>query len=166
MERRCLPQSCTPNSVIAIRKWPGASARPIRSEFIRALEVLEATGRSLSHWQEAASRPLVEPEQAERFVFKIDRTELRGRIAARFRTMIEQGALNEVREIMGRGLDSALPVMRAIGVPLLLAHLRGEMSLEDAIDRSITETRQYAKRQDTWMRRRFGDWPEFPITDA
>ncbi|MFC5069190.1 tRNA (adenosine(37)-N6)-dimethylallyltransferase MiaA [Flaviflagellibacter deserti] len=133
---------------------------------IRALEVLEATGSSLSHWQEVASRPLIDPGQAERYVFKVERTELRRRIGVRFQTMIEQGALDEVRAIMDRGLDPALPVMRAIGVPLLAAHLRGEMSLQAAIDLSITETRQYAKRQDTWMRRRFGDWPEFPITEA
>jgi tRNA dimethylallyltransferase len=110
--------------------------------------------------------PLIDPDRAERFVFRIDRAELRCRIGQRFQTMMEQGALDEVRALMEQRLDPALPAMRAIGMPLLAAHLRGELSLDEAVGRSITETRQYAKRQDTWMRRRFGDWNTFPFKGA
>jgi len=72
--------------------------------------------------------------------------------------MLSEGALQEVDALMRRGLDPALPVMRAHGAPQLMAHLRGELSLEAAADLAVSETRRYAKRQFTWAR---GQMPDF-----
>jgi tRNA dimethylallyltransferase len=88
-----------------------------------------------------------------------DREELRRRIDRRFAAMMEQGALDEVRALGERGLDPMLPAMRAHGVPGLLAHLRGEISLDEAIARGQGDTRRYAKRQFTWFRHQLPDWP-------
>jgi tRNA dimethylallyltransferase len=76
--------------------------------------------------------------------------------------MAEQGALEEVKALLDRGLDPALPVMRAIGVAELSAHLRGESSLEEAIAAGQQATRNYAKRQYTWFAHQPpADWPRF-----
>jgi tRNA dimethylallyltransferase len=72
--------------------------------------------------------------------------------------MIAEGALEEVRALGARGLDPALPIMRAHGVPALLAHLRGEMSLDEAITVEQADTRRYAKRQFTWFRHQIPGW--------
>ena len=84
---------------------------------------------------------------------------LRARIDARFRTMIAEGALDEVARLHRRTLDPLLPVMRAHGVPGLIAHLEGAIGLEEAIVRGQADTRAYAKRQFTWFRHQMGeDW--------
>jgi tRNA dimethylallyltransferase len=88
--------------------------------------------------------------------------ELRARIDRRFAEMIRAGALDEVAALAERRLDPALPVMRAHGVPGLLAHLRGEMSLDDAIRRGQADTRAYAKRQFTWARHQMVGWTWAP----
>jgi tRNA dimethylallyltransferase len=87
-----------------------------------------------------------------------ERDELRRRIDQRFRLMVETGALEEVRGLGARHLDPMLPVMRAHGVPGLLAHQRGEATLEEAIARGQGDTRRYAKRQFTWFRHQLADW--------
>lgn len=124
---------------------------------IRALEVIDATGVSLAEWQQSRNAPLVGPE-AVRIVLRPDRADLRARIAARFGRMVEGGALEEVRQLAGRGLDPNLPALRAIGVAPLMAHLRCESTLAEAVDRAVTDTRQYAKRQETWFRNQLTDW--------
>ena len=87
---------------------------------------------------------------------------LRRRIADRFAAMIEDGALDEVRTLLARGLDPDLPVMRAIGVRELAEHLAGRTDLATAIDTAVTASRQYAKRQQTWFSRQPPpDWPRF-----
>ena len=93
-----------------------------------------------------------------------ERAELRERIARRFELMVADGALEEVRALAGRALDPALPVMKAIGVSVLSAQLRGELSVDEAIRQAITATHQYAKRQSTWFRNRFGAWKQ--VTSA
>jgi tRNA dimethylallyltransferase len=128
-----------------------------RQRILRALEVIDATGRSLLSWQQAAGTPLI--PDAERYCLVPDRAELRERIAYRFQAMIDEGALAEVEALAARRLDAAAPVMKAIGVAPLAAHLRGEVSLAAAVERAITDSRQYAKRQQTWLRNRFADWP-------
>jgi tRNA dimethylallyltransferase len=72
--------------------------------------------------------------------------------------MIWAGALDEVAALMARDLDPMLPAMRAHGVPALIAHLRAEMSLSDAIRIGQGDTRRYAKRQVTWFRHQMTDW--------
>ena len=128
----------------------------------RALEVVAATGRPLvSFHGERQPGPLADVATIKLFLAP-DRGELRRRINARFVAMIEQGALDEVRALAERRLDPMLPVMRAHGVPGLLAHLRGEASLEEAIARGQSDTRRYAKRQFTWFRHQLRDWPWVP----
>ena len=72
--------------------------------------------------------------------------------------MVEEGALEEVRTLLARNLDPSLPAMKSIGVPALSRHLRGEAALDEAVARAITDTRQYAKRQETWFRNRLSRW--------
>jgi tRNA dimethylallyltransferase len=83
-----------------------------------------------------------------------DRDALRAAIDTRFKAMVEAGALDEVRALMARTLPPDRPVMKAVGVPELSAHLRGEIDLATAITRAQAASRQYAKRQRTWLRHR------------
>lgn len=129
-----------------------------RQRILRALEVLEATGRSLLDWQRGSAPPLLDPATAHRLVLSPPREALHRRIEARFWAMLGEGALEEVGSLLGRGLDPNLPVMKALGVRPLAAHLSGATGLETATDRAVTETRQYAKRQSTWFRNRMADW--------
>jgi len=124
----------------------------------RALEVAAATGRSLlSFHGERQPGPLAHTPVAKIFLAP-EREELRRRIDARFLAMVEQGALDEVRALGERRLDPMLPVMRAHGVPGLLAYLRGEATLDEAVARGQADTRRYAKRQFTWFRHQLADW--------
>ena len=100
-------------------------------------------------------------------VVEIDRPALVARIDRRVEQMWAAGALDEVRALKARGLSPSLPVMRAIGVPPLLALLAGELTEAEALERWKLDTRQYAKRQSTWMRNQFGHWPRVsPIADS
>jgi tRNA dimethylallyltransferase len=123
-----------------------------RQRILRALEVFAATGRPLAEWQEAPGVPLLRPEQAKAVFLSVDRGELRARIDARFDTMLAAGALEEVRTLAARKLDPSLPAMKAHGVPWLIRHLAGEISLEEAAEGGKTDTRRYSKRQETWFR--------------
>lgn len=124
----------------------------------RALEVLDATGRSLACWQAEAAAPLIPPGEAVRFLFAPDRETLYRRCEARFERMLAEGALAEAASLGALGLPGSLPAMRAIGVRPLLAHLRGEKSLGEAAQAVKTETRRYAKRQVTWARSNMIAW--------
>ena len=129
-----------------------------RQRILRALEVFEATGQSLLAFQGVREpAPLATGEWRGLFLAP-DRTVLQQRIADRFEIMLAAGALDEVAALGRRGLDAALPVMRAHGVPHLLAHLRGEIALPAAAELSVRDTRRYAKRQFTWARQQM---PEF-----
>jgi len=114
----------------------------------RALEVLEHTGRSLLDWQEQC-RAAGEPDWRA-FVLAPPRPALYAACDARFARMLAQGALAEVHSL--QVFDPALPGMKAVGVPEISAHLRGELTLEEAIEKARTATRRYAKRQTTWFR--------------
>lgn len=128
-----------------------ARLRPSDSQRLaRAWEVWRATGRGLAAWQAGPAAPA-----PFRFaVLRLDppREALRAAIAGRFASMLDQGALAEVRALLALGLDPALPAMRAHGVPELAAHLRGEISLAEAERRAVLATGQYTKRQATWFR--------------
>ena len=130
-----------------------------RSRISRALEVVLATGRSLSDWHREALPPLIDPAAAIKVFITCERAELVRRIETRFAAMLDAGALEEVRRLAERKLDPALPAMKAHGVPWLIHHLKGEISLEEAAAGSVMDTRRYAKRQLTWFRNQMKDWP-------
>ncbi|MXN63563.1 tRNA (adenosine(37)-N6)-dimethylallyltransferase MiaA [Stappia sp. GBMRC 2046] len=125
---------------------------------VRALEVIDATGRSLAEWQKARTAPLVAPESAIRIVLAPDRAWLHERINRRFAEMVQQGAVEEAVTLTARGLDASLPAMKAIGLRELASADSGEISLEEATERAKTETRRYAKRQETFLRGQLKDW--------
>nr|WP_228747826.1 tRNA (adenosine(37)-N6)-dimethylallyltransferase MiaA [Bradyrhizobium sp. BR 10289] len=129
-----------------------------RTRIARALEVVEATGRSLLDWHHEGQPPLL-PKECYRAVFLApERDELYARIDARFDAMLGAGALREVERLAARHLDPLLPAMKAHGVPALIRHLRGELSLDEAATIGRADTRHYAKRQFTWFRHQL---PEF-----
>jgi tRNA dimethylallyltransferase len=128
-----------------------ATLRPSDSQRVaRAHEILAATGRGLAAWQAEAPALPPAPYRFAAILLDPPREALRAAIATRFDAMLAAGALEEVRALLH--LDRALPAMRAHGVPELLAHLRGEMSLADARARAVLNTGQYTKRQATWFR--------------
>jgi tRNA dimethylallyltransferase len=119
---------------------------------VRALEIMEATGRSLASFQASAGRGLIDSRQAMKLIVEPDRSVLHDRINRRFEKMLEQGAVDEVEALMQLDLSKDAPVMKAIGVPQISAMLRGELTREQVISQSAAATRQYAKRQMTWFR--------------
>lgn len=133
-----------------------------RARAQRAWEVLRATGRGLAAWQAETGPPLLPPDRAARLVLRPGRDWLAERIARRFDQMIAAGALDEARAAL-QGWDPARPASRAIGAPELIAHLRGEMPLADAVEAAKLATRQYAKRQRSWFRSRMSDWQALPL---
>jgi tRNA dimethylallyltransferase len=133
---------------IAARLKPGDRQRQLR-----ALEVVEATGRPLSEWQQAEGAP--SEFRFLTFVLQPDREILRKAIAARLQAMVANGALDEVRALLARPLPADRPILRALGMPELAHHVQGKLSLEQALSSAVTATRQYAKRQDTWFKHQF-----------
>jgi tRNA dimethylallyltransferase len=123
----------------------------------RAWEVLRATGRGLADWQADTPPPLLPLAEAFAISVNIDKARLDDRIARRFDAMLAAGALAEVAALVPP-YDPALPAHRAIGAAELAAHLGGRMTLDAARAAAIVATRQYAKRQRTWARRRMADW--------
>lgn len=130
-------------------------ANPARVQ--RAWEVLRATGRGLAAWQADTPAPLLPPEAATRLLLEAPKDWLTPRIERRFDLMLAGGALEEARANLD-GWDPALPSSKAIGGPELIAHLLGEISLDEARERAIISSRRYAKRQRTWFRARMRDW--------
>jgi len=135
-------------------------ANPARVQ--RAWEVLQATGRGLADWQAATGPALLPLAAAEPLVIRPDVAWLDARIAKRFKMMLDEGALDEAA--------AALPDWRperasakAIGAPELIAYLRGETGLDDAIEAATLASRQYAKRQRTWFRSRMKSWREIAL---
>ncbi|MDO9411157.1 MAG: tRNA (adenosine(37)-N6)-dimethylallyltransferase MiaA [Pseudolabrys sp.] len=129
-----------------------------RARIARALEVVLATGRSLSEWHGEALPPLLDAKRAAKVFIDTDRKELVARIERRFHAMLETGALDEVRALAARDLNPLLPAMKAHGVPWLIRHLKGELALAEAAEGGIMDTRRYAKRQLTWFRGQMKDW--------
>jgi tRNA dimethylallyltransferase len=129
-----------------------------RSRIARALEVVEATGRSLTDWHRDGLPPLLPQGQFNALFLDPDRDFLYARIDARFDAMLKAGALQEVSGLAARRLDPLLPAMKAHGVPALIRHLKGEITLEEATVIGRADTRHYAKRQFTWFRHQL---PEF-----
>lgn len=125
----------------------------------RAWEVLRATGRGLAEWQAAGAAPLLPLSGVEAIVMRPTVPWLDARIAARFSVMLEDGALEEARAALPHW-QPARPWARAIGAPELVAHLQGQLTLEEARLAAILASRQYAKRQRSWFRSRMANWHE------
>jgi tRNA dimethylallyltransferase len=137
-----------------------------RSRISRALEVVLATGRPLSDWHIEGLPPLINSKRVAKVFISCERKELVHRIERRFAAMLKSGALEEVRRLAARGLDPSLPAMKAHGVPWLIRHLDGEISLEEAVAGAVMDTRRYAKRQLTWFRNQMQDWPRKTVENA
>jgi tRNA dimethylallyltransferase len=129
-----------------------------RARVTRALEVVLATGRSLLDWHEDNKPAGLDAARAAKIFLMPDRTELLRRIDARFDAMMAAGALEEVRSLAARNLHPNLPAMKAHGVPWLIRYLRGEITLEQAVEQAKRDTRQYTKRQATWFRNQLPDF--------
>ncbi|AZS20926.1 MULTISPECIES: tRNA (adenosine(37)-N6)-dimethylallyltransferase MiaA [unclassified Caulobacter] len=128
-----------------------------RQRLVRAHAVAIATGKSLTAWQ-TDTKPALAPGTWKGLVLDPPRAEVYARCDARLAVMVEQGALDEVRAVEARGLDPALPALKAVGYREFAAHLRGETTLDRALDAARQETRRYAKRQLTWFRNQTPDW--------
>lgn len=136
-----------------------ATLRPSDPQrILRALEVLAATGQPLVSFHGVRGGALLDPSRCVKLFLVPDRDALRARIDRRFDVMMDEGALDEARALRTRNLDPRLPVMRAHGVPGLIAHLNGALPLDDAIAKGKADTRAYAKRQMTWFRHQMEGW--------
>jgi tRNA dimethylallyltransferase len=129
-----------------------------RTRIARALEVIEATGRSLTDWHREGLPPLLPAGTFRACFLSPERDELYARIDERFEKMLEAGALEEVAQLAARKLAPLLPAMKAHGVPALIRHLEGEITREESSEIGRADTRRYAKRQFTWFRHQL---PEF-----
>ena len=134
------------DAVMAGRLKPNDSQR-----IMRALAVLESSGRSLAEWQAEATNS-VEPIDCPVFVLDVEREILRERLAQRSEVMVAAGWLDETRWLAEKRLPDTHPAMRAVGYRQLLDHLKGDLSLEKAVSDGLTATRRYAKRQVTWFK--------------
>ncbi|MGH6735782.1 MAG: tRNA (adenosine(37)-N6)-dimethylallyltransferase MiaA [Methyloceanibacter sp.] len=144
-----------------------AQVRPTDPQrIVRALEVIDATGVSLAQWQGAEGSPMLRSDTVLKLVVAPERDVVYRAIDSRFDRMIAAGALDEVDALMALDLDPGLPAMRAHGVRELAAYLAGAMTLDEAAAKAKTETRRYAKRQMTWLKRFMADWVWVPDADA
>jgi tRNA dimethylallyltransferase len=138
-------------SLAKVDQATAARLRPSDSQRVaRAWEVWRGTGRGLAAWQAQATERA--PWRFSAILLEPPRETLRAAIAGRFAAMLEAGALEEARSLLALRLDPALPAMRAHGVPELVSHLRGEITLVEAARRAELVTGQYSKRQATWFR--------------
>lgn len=146
---------------VLARRDPAMAARLMPTDtqrIVRALEVLESTGRSLAEWQRLPGAPVLREADTARLLLLPERKAQGEAIDRRFEAMLAAGALEEVRGLLALGLSGELPVMRALGVAALAAHLAGALTLAEAAERAKAQTRQYAKRQLTWLKRNMMSW--------
>ncbi|MBA2127354.1 tRNA (adenosine(37)-N6)-dimethylallyltransferase MiaA [Hyphomicrobium methylovorum] len=143
------------DSVMASRLAPGDTQR-----IVRALEVIEQTGKSLAEWQALPKQPISGAEGATKILVRRERSDLLADADARFDRMMDQGAMDEAVALGRLGLDPGLPAMRAIGVGALIAASEGKLTVADAVAAAKVETRQYIKRQGTWFRRHMISWSD------
>lgn len=129
---------------------------------MRALEVLDSTGRSLADWQKQPGTPVLDGARCRKLIVLPERDLLYARCDQRFDMMLENGAVPEVQALLQLQLNPDLPIMRALGVRPIKQYIAGEITREDAVTFAKTETRQFAKRQMTWLRRNMCDWKMVP----
>lgn len=128
-----------------------------RQRLVRAHAVAIATGKALTAWQ-TETKPALAEGTWRGLVLEPPRAELYDRCDARLGRMVKRGALDEVAAMEARGLTPPLPALKAVGYRELAAHLRGETTLDEALEAARQETRRYAKRQLTWFRNQTPDW--------
>ncbi len=148
--------------------WPLLQARdPVMAarlsandtqRIVRALEVIDATGRSLASWHAEPGRAVIDPTRAICIALNVEPAVLKLRAEQRLEAMVAAGGIAEAGHIASLGLDAALPAMRAIGVAPFARVASGEASVAVALEQAKIETRQYIKRQSTWMRRHMVSW--------
>ncbi len=139
---------------------PGMSDMPRdKQRLIRAYEVIAATGKPLRFWQQPAGEDAAAPFKFAVLLFDPPRDALYAAIERRFDRMMERGALDEAEKILALNLDPSLPAMKAVGLKELISHLKGELSLADAIIKAKQSSRNYAKRQVTWFRHQLPHQP-------
>lgn len=127
----------------------------------RALEVYELTGEPMSAWFERDIDNDLPFRPVKIVLTPADRAELHRRIEQRFHSMLEQGFLAEVEGLFQRGdLHADLPAMRAVGYRQVWAHLEGQWGYDTMVEKGIIATRQFAKRQMTWLRSELKNMPE------
>ena len=151
----CLPRNDNALYTLLLERDPEMATRLRPSDtqrILRALEVLEATGKSLAYWQSQPKQPPFPDAVFDVITMELPRAELYRRCDARFVRMIEQGALDEVRALLRLGYPPALPIMRVVGVPELSAYLENRLPLPEVVAKAQQSTRNYAKRQLTWLR--------------
>lgn len=130
-----------------------------KQRITRALEVYDVTGKSIRHFQDATGAPLIDTNRSKKIILMPERPILHERIKLRFHKMMDEGAIDEVKNILAAEIDPNHTSMKAIGVREIARYLGGEISLDEAIELAIIATRQYAKRQSTWFRNQLGsDW--------
>jgi len=135
-----------------------------RQRLLRIVEVAYETGKPLSEFQADTVPPLSSAEW-QGIVIEPDRDALYQRIDQRFEQMLEAGALDEIAAFMRRHIDPDLPASKALGVPQLVAHLRGELALDEAVELAKRDSRRYAKRQGTWFRNQAASWSRIGTLD-
>ena len=148
---------------------PTAAARLRPSDpqrILRAIEVFRATGRSIATFQASRTPPALPAGTFAGVVLQPDRDELRTAIADRFEAMLAAGAEDEVAALAARRLDPALPAMRALGVPPLLALVAGTVTRAEAAAAAVRDTRAYARRQMTFARHQLPGFVPVAAGDA
>lgn len=153
------------HGILAARD-PETAARLMPSDpqrIVRALEVLESTGRPLADWQREPGRPVLAESETVRLLVLPERADHGALIDARLDAMMAAGALDEVRTLLAHGYSGELPITRALGVAPLAAHLDARLALDVAVAMAKADTRKYARRQRTWLRRNMISWS---IVDA
>ena len=141
---------------------PQATAKVLGNDpqrLLRIVSVAKGTGKPLSAWQQE-THAVLPAGTWKGMVILPKRENLYDKINARFADMIREGGLAEAKRIFDLGLASDLPAMKAIGLRELSAHLRGETSLDEAIELAMRQTRRFAKRQYTWLRGQMPDWEQ------
>ncbi len=129
----------------------------------RAWEVLEATGKGLSHWHAHPALPLVPLENAHAFVINWPVEALNSRIDRRFDMMMQNGALKECEAARMAGFEPDLPANRALGAREIIAALDGKITMQDAVIKAKIITHQFAKRQRTWFRSKMKNWQQIDM---
>lgn len=158
---RALPVAAAHAALAAADPDAAARLNPADTTRVaRALEVVRSTGRTLTDWQQAIAGGIAGQIALAPLILLPPRDWLRDRCDTRLVQMFGHGAIEEVEALLARNLDPDLPAMRAIGVPQIASHLRGDMTRAEALDLTQAATRQYAKRQYTWFRNQPpADWP-------
>ena len=126
---------------------------------IRAWEVLKETGKSLNKWQSKTGSPILPLTKCQPLVINPDKNELDKKIKMRFEEMVKMGALDEARKNLDMWNQDII-ASKAIGASELISYLKNEISLDEAITNASIATRQYAKRQRTWIKARMKQWDD------